>query len=391
MQFLRKLSERVKPAFEEDGKLHLFFPIYEMIDTLMFSTDHETDTAPYIRDSADLKRVMTIVIYALLPAFFFGLYNIGYQQAAAFGLVRGIPANVWFGFKVMLPIIIVSYASGGFWEVLFSVIRKHEVDEGFFVSGLLIPMIVPPTIPLWQVAVATSFGVVIGKMVFGGTGMNIFNPALTARAFLFFAYPGKISGDSVWVVGPDGFTGATALGVPAGVTNGNAVDLLNGVTQFDYSWSNMFVGLIPGSIGETSALMILIGAFLLIVTKIGSWRIMLSGALGLVITAFLTNIFAGASSNTMLTLPPHYHLVMGGFMFGLVFMATDPVSAAHTNTGRWIYGFLIGMLTVVIRSINPAYPEGTMLAILLMNAFAPLIDYFVVQSNIKKRMARYAQ
>ncbi len=381
----------MKPAFEEDGKLHLFYPVYEMMDTLLFSTDKETDQAPFIRDSADLKRVMTVVIYALLPAFFFGLYNIGYQQGLAFGIERTLLANMWFGFKVMLPIIIVSYAAGGFWEVLFAVIRKHEVDEGFLVTGLLIPMIVPPTIPLWQVAVATSFGVVIGKMVFGGTGMNIFNPALTARAFLFFAYPGKISGDGVWVMGPDGYTGATALAVPASVTDGNAVELLNGVTQFDYSWSNMFMGLVPGSISETSGLMILIGAFLLIISKIGSWRIMLSAFIGLVVTAFITNIFAGYSSNTMLSLPPHYHLVMGGFLFGVVFMATDPVSAAHTNTGRWIYGFLIGMLTVVVRSINPAYPEGTMLAILLMNAFAPLIDHFVVQSNIKRRVARYAQ
>ncbi|MFH1852849.1 MAG: NADH:ubiquinone reductase (Na(+)-transporting) subunit B [Candidatus Neomarinimicrobiota bacterium] len=391
MQFLRKLSDRVKPAFEEEGKLKLFYPLYEMLDTLMFNTDKENDQAPFIRDSADLKRIMTIVIFALLPAFFFGLFNIGYQQAHAFGLERSWLAHLWFGLKVMLPIVIVSYASGAVWEVLFAIVRKHEVDEGFLVTGLLIPMIVPPTIPLWQVAVATSFGMIIGKMVFGGTGMNIFNPALTTRAFLFFAYPGKISGDGVWVMGPDGFTGATPLAVPTTVTGGNAVELLNGVTQFDYSWSNMFYGLIPGSIAETSALAILIGALFLILTKIGSWRIMAGGVLGLVGTAFLTNIFAGASTNTMLTLPPHYHLVMGGFLFGITFMATDPVSAAHTDTGRWIYGIMIGVLTVVIRSINPAYPEGTMLAILLMNAFAPLIDYFVVQSNIKKRVARYAQ
>lgn len=391
MQFLRKISERVKPAFEEGGKLKLFFPVYEMMDTLLFSTDVENDEAPFIRDHADLKRVMTIVIYALLPAFFFGLYNIGLQQAGVCGLERSFWGHLWFGLKVMLPIVIVSYAAGGFWEVLFAVVRKHEVDEGFLVTGLLIPMIVPPTIPLWQVAVATSFGVVIGKMVFGGTGMNIFNPALTTRAFLFFAYPGKISGDSVWAMGPDGFTGATPLAVPAAVTGGNAVDLLNNVTQFKYSWSNMFYGFIPGSISETSALAILIGAVILIITKIGSWRVITGGIIGLLVTAWLTNVFAGQSTNTMLSLPPHYHLVMGGFLFGITFMATDPVSAAHTNTGRWIYGILIGVITVVVRSINPAYPEGTMLAILLMNAFAPLIDYFVVQANIKRRVARYAQ
>ncbi len=390
MQFLRNLSNRVKPAFEE-GKLKTFYPVYEMMDTLLFNTDKETENAPFIRDSLDLKRLMTIVIFALLPAFFFGLYNIGYQQALAFGVERGWAGNMLFGLKVMLPIVIVSYASGAVWEILFAVVRKSEVDEGFLVTGLLIPMIVPPTIPLWQVAVATSFGMIIGKMVFGGTGMNIFNPALTTRAFLFFAYPGKISGDSVWSVAPDGFTGATPLAVPAAVSGENAVALLDGVTQFNYSWSNMFIGLIPGSIGETSALAILLGAILLLITKIGSWRIMAGGVIGLVVTAFLTNLFAGASTNTMLSLPPHYHLVMGGFAFGIVFMATDPVSAAHTNTGRWIYGFLIGFLTVVVRSVNPAYPEGTMLAILLMNAFAPLIDYFVVQSNIKKRVARYAQ
>jgi len=390
MKILRKLSEKVEPSFK-DGPLKLFYPIYEMMDTLLFNTDKENDTAPFIRDSIDLKRVMTIVIFALLPAFFLGLFNIGYQQALAFGLERGLMANLWFGLKVMLPIVIVSYATGAVWEVLFAIVRKHEVDEGFLVTGLLIPMIVPPTIPLWQVVVATSFGMIIAKMVFGGTGMNIFNPALTTRAFLFFAYPGKISGDSVWSLAPDGFTGATPLAVTASVTGGNATALLDGVTQFDYSWSNMFIGLIPGSISETSALAIFIGAILLIITKIGSWRIMTGGVLGLLGTALLTNLLSGASTNTMLTLPPHYHLVMGGFMFGITFMATDPVTAAHTNTGRWIYGIMIGVITVVVRSLNPAYPEGTMLAILLMNAFAPLIDYFVVQANIKKRVARYAQ
>jgi Na+-transporting NADH:ubiquinone oxidoreductase subunit B len=287
--------------------------------------------------------------------------------------------------------MLVGYATGFFWELLFPIIRKQEVDEGFFVTGWLIPLILPPTIPLWQVIVATSFGMVIGKMIFGGTGMNIFNPALVTRAFLFFAYPGNISGDGVWVKAADGFSGATPLAVPAAQTGGDAVTLLNGFQQFDYSWLNMFVGWIPGSVGETSALAIMIGAVILIYTKIGSWRIITGSIIGLVVTAFITNYFAGYSTNTMLTLSPHYHLVMGGFLFGTVFMATDPVSAAYTNRGRWIYGIMIGFLTVIIRSMNPAYPEGTMLAILLMNAFSPLIDYFVVKGNIKKRMTRYAK
>jgi Na+-transporting NADH:ubiquinone oxidoreductase subunit B len=247
----------------------------------------------------------------------------------------------------------------------------------------------PPTIPLWQVAAATTFGVVIGKEIFGGVGMNIFNPALVARAFIFFAYPSQISGDKVWLK-VDGVSGATALAVPAAVENGNAVDLLTKITQFDYSWSNMFWGYIPGSIGETNKFLIIIGLLFLIITKIANWRVIVGALIGLFGTATLTNIMAPLSSNTMLTLPPHYHLVMGGFLFGLAFMATEPVTGAHTDKGRWIFGILFGALTVIIRSINPAYPEGTMLAILLMNAFAPLIDYYVVQGNIKRRMARYA-
>jgi len=292
--------------------------------------------------------------------------------------------------KQILPLIIVTFASGAFWELLFPVIRKHEVTESFLVTCALIPLVMPPELPLWMVAVGTSFGVVLGKEVFGGTGMNIFNPALTARAFIYFAYPVAMSGDKVWALGPDGYSGATALSIPAAATNADSVTLLSAFTQFDYSWWNMFVGFIPGSVGETSKIMILLGAGLLLFTKIASWRTIVGAVLGLLVTAALFNLLAPYSSNSMLTIPPHYHLVMGGFLFGTVFMATEPVTGAHTDRGRWIYGMMIGFLTVVIRSINPAYPEGVMLAILLMNAFAPVIDYFVVKGNIKRRTARYA-
>jgi len=391
MKFLRNIYKKAHPHFAEGGKLSRFFPFFEAVDTLTFWTDEQTKSGPHIRDSLDLKRTMIIVLIAMIPATIFGIINIGYQQMLAMGISRGWLANMWVGLQSYLPIMVVGYATGFFWELLFPIIRKQEVDEGFFVTGWLIPLILPPTIPLWQVVVATSFGVVIGKMIFGGTGKNIFNPALVIRAFIFFAYPGSISGDAVWVKAADGFSGATALSVPAAQTSGDAVTLLSGFQQFDYSWLNMFLGWIPGSVGETSALAILIGAAILIYTKIGSWRIITGSIIGLVVTALITNYFAGYSTNTMLTLPPHYHLVMGGFLFGTVFMATDPVSAAYTNRGRWIYGFMIGFLTVIIRSMNPAYPEGTMLAILLMNAFSPLIDYFVVRGNIKKRLARYAK
>ena len=390
MRFLRKMYAKMHPMFVGNGKLKRFFPIYEMMDTITFWTNKETESGPHIRDSLDLKRTMIIVVIALIPATMFGIINIGYQESLVTGLARGWISNFITGLKLFIPIMLVSYAAGGFWEILFAIIRKHEIDEGFLVTGLLIPLILPPTIPLWQVAVATSFGIVIGKMIFGGTGMNIFNPALVTRAFVFFAYPQQISGDQVWINTVDGISGATPLAIPAASIGENAVALLENVQQFDYSWLNMFMGWIPGSVGETSALMILIGAVFLIYTKIGSWRIILGSLIGLMITAFITNYFSGYSTNTMLTLPPHYHLVMGGFLFGTIFMATDPVSAAYTDRGRWIYGFMIGALTVIIRSVNPAYPEGTMLAILLMNAFSPLIDYFVVRGNIN-RMTRYAK
>jgi Na+-transporting NADH:ubiquinone oxidoreductase subunit B len=393
MKWLRKILDKVTPTFEEGGKLEKFYPVFEATDTILFSTDKRTHSGPHIRDSVDIKRVMILVVVALIPCYVFGAMNVGYQMAIALGQSSTWQENLLNGALKILPIIAVAFASGAFWELLFAVIRRHPVSEGFLVTCALIPLVMPPTIPLWQVAVATTFGIVIGKEIFGGVGMNIFNPALVARAFLFFTYPGRISGDKVWVSGPDGYSGATALAVPAAEVSQDAVTLLDSVSQFDFSWINMFMGWIPGSIGETSTLWIIVGGLFLTVTGIASWRVIAGALLGLTGMAVLTNFMAEVtgSTNTMLTLPAHYHLVMGGFAFGVVFMATEPVTGAHTDKGRWIYGIFIGGLTVIIRSINPAYPEGAMLAILLMNAFASLIDYFVIQGNIKRRMLRYAQ
>ncbi|MBL7013964.1 MAG: NADH:ubiquinone reductase (Na(+)-transporting) subunit B [Candidatus Marinimicrobia bacterium] len=391
MKVLRNLMDKMAPVFEEGGKLEKLYPLWEAVDVGVYNTNKKTKQAPHIRDSVDIKRVMILVVFALLPLYIFGAINIGVQGSIAQNMTRSWNENLWIGLQQILPIFVVTFLTGGFWEVLFASIRKHDVNEGFFVTGFLIPLIVPATIPLWQVAVATTFGVVIGKEIFGGTGYNIFNPALTARAFIFFAYPGAISGDKVWVSGVDGYSGATGLSIPAAIEGGNAKQLLDSFTQFDFSWWNMFIGWIPGSIGETSKILILLGAGFLILTKVASWRIMVGGVIGLFSTAWLTNGLAKYSTNTMLSLPAEYHLVMGGFLFGIVFMATDPVSASQTNKGRWIYGILIGVMTIIIRSINPAYPEGTMLAILFMNAFSPLIDYFIIKGNINKRMARYAK
>ena len=277
------------------------------------------------------------------------------------------------------------------WEILFSIVRKHEVSEGFLVTCALIPLTMPPSIPLWQLSIATTFGIVIGKEIFGGVGMNIFNPALVARAFIFFSYPSKISGDTVWLVGPDGYSGATALSIPASINSADAVVLLDGVTQFDYSWLNLAYGWIPGSVGETNKFIILIAALALMLMRLISWRVILGGVSGLFAMSYIGMLISPYSDNSMLSIPPHYHLVMGSFAFGLTFMATEPVTGSHTDTGRLIYGFFIGVLTVIIRSINPAYPEGVMLAILLMNAFASLIDYFVIKVNINRRLRRYAQ
>jgi len=388
---LKKVLDKYRENFEEGGKLERLYPIYEATDTILFSTNEVTEAGPHIRDSIDTKRVMILVVISLLPLYFFGATNIGFQNSIAIGLERSNWENFWFGFSKILPIIIATFTAGAFWELLFAVVRKHPLSEGFLVTCALIPLTMPAGIPLWQIVVATTFGIVIGKEIFGGVGMNIFNPALMARVFIFFTYPTKISGDKVWVLGPDGYSGATALSIPASELNQDAFTLLNNFGQFDYSWWNMFWGWIPGSIGETNKFLIIIGALFLAYIKIVNWRVMFGAVLGLVGTALLTNLVAPFSSNSMFTIPPHYHLVMGSFLFGTAFMATEPVTGCHTNQGRWIYGILFGSLTVIIRSINPAYPEGVMLSILFVNAFAALIDWFVIQANIKRRQARYAQ
>lgn len=390
MNFLRKSIDKIKPNFEEGGKLAKLHSTFDAFETFLFVPNTTTRSGAHIRDSIDLKRTMIVVIVALMPALLFGMYNVGYQHSAALGVAQSFWGDFWFGFLKVLPIIIVSYVVGLGIEFIFAQIRKHEVNEGFLVSGMLIPMIMPVDCPLWMVAVATAFAVVIGKEVFGGTGMNIFNPALLARAFVFFAYPTAISGNTIWVAGLtdgstkaiDAFSGATPLAIaPEALSSGTTID-----------WSTMpvmdwFYGFIPGSIGETSTLAILIGAAILIITRVASFRIMLSVFAGGYLTGLLLN-FIGA--NTYMDMPAYYHLIIGGFAFGAVFMATDPVSGSQTSTGKWIYGFLIGVLAVLIRVFNPGYPEGMMLAILFMNAMVPLIDHYVVAANIKRRQKRAA-
>ena len=390
MKWLSDYLLKIKPNFDEGQKLNWLYPLYEATETILFSTDAKTKSAPHIRDSIDIKRVMILVVVALIPCYVFGAINVGYQNALSFGLERTWIENLIFGANAIIPIIVVTFVAGAFWEILFAIVRKHEISEGFLVTCALIPLTMPPSIPLWQLFIATSFGIVIGKEIFGGVGMNIFNPALTARCFIFFSYPSKISGDMVWLIGPDGYSGATALSVPASTNNADAVYLLNGITQFDYSWINLASGWIPGSIGETNKFIIFSAAAALMLMKLISWRVILGGISGLFAMSYIGTLIAPFSDNSMLSIPPHYHLVMGSFAFGLTFMATEPVTGSHTDTGRLVYGFFVGVLTVIIRSINPAYPEGVMLAILLMNAFASLIDYFVVKVNISKRMARYA-
>ena len=390
LSFLYNVLDKAKPHFEKGGRFERLYPIFEATDTILFSTNETTESGPHIRDSIDTKRIMILVVISLLPLYLFGAINVGFQNALALEVDRSGWQNFWIGFGNILPIIAVTFASGAFWELLFAVIRKHPVSEGFLVTCALIPLTMPPNIPLWQIAIATSFGIVIGKEIFGGVGMNIFNPALMARVFIFFTYPTKISGDKVWVAGPDGYSGATALAVPASELNQQATQLLSSVTQFDFSWWNLFWGWVPGSIGETNKFMILVAAAFLVYIKIINWRIVIGAVIGLVSTAILTNLFSPLSTNTMFTIPPHYHLVMGSFLFGTVFMATEPVTGCHTNQGRWIYGIIFGALTVIIRSVNPAYPEGVMLSILFVNAFAALIDWFVIQSNVKRRAARHA-
>lgn len=375
MKALRNFLDKQKPHFEKGGKLEKMHSAFDSVETLFFVPDKVTSTGAHIRDSIDMKRTMITVFIALIPALLFGMWNIGYQHFLSQGESSDFITMFLYGFFKMLPIIIVTYGVGLGLEIIFAQIRNHEVNEGFFVSGLLIPMIVPADIPLWQVAVAVAFAVIFGKEVFGGTGMNIVNPALTARAFLFFAYPGDISGDKVWISDKaDAFSGATPLG-----------DALVGNFDNMPSVYDMFMGFIPGSAGETSTLMILIGAVILLVTGIANWKIMFTVFAGGLTMGLLFNLWG---ANEYMEIPAYYHLIMGGFAFGAVFMATDPVTGAQTSKGMYIYGFLIGLIAVLIRVFNPAYPEGMMLAILLMNVFAPLIDHYIVESNIKKRLKR---
>ena len=382
---MQKLVEKYRPLFENGGKYEKYWPVFDGLETFLFTPGHVTRKGAHIRDAIDLKRTMSIVITALIPCLLFGMWNIGHQHYLAVGESADLLQKFGFGFIRMLPHLVVSYGVGLGVEFLFCIIKKHSIQEGFLVSGMLIPLVLPVEVPLWMVAVATIFAVVIGKEVFGGTGMNILNVALTARAFLFFAYPTKMSGNEVWVdmAGKgaiDGFTGATALGDAAAKMP---------MEQFHarYSLVDSFLGFIPGSMGETSALACLLGALVLIFTGIGSWRIMLSAVIGAVSMSLIFNAFAPAD-NTLMQLSPLYHLTLGGIAFGIVFMATDPVTAAQTNKGKWYYGFFIGFFSIMIRVFNPAYPEGVFLAILFMNVMAPLIDHYVIQANVKKRLGR---
>ena len=375
MKALRNYIDKIKPQFEKGGKFEKLHSTFEAFETFLFDSDNVTFKGSHIRDTIDMKRTMIMVVIALIPGMLFGMWNVGYQHFLSLGDTVGFWDQFFYGFWKVLPLIVVSYVVGLGIEFAFAQSRGHEVNEGYLVSGILIPMIVPADLPLWMLAVAVVFAVIIGKEVFGGTGMNILNPALTARAFLFFAYPQDMSGDKVWISNmADGYSGATPLG-----------HALVGDCDHLASVSDMFFGFIPGSVGETSTLAILLGGLFLLIVGIGSWRIMLSVFAGGFIMGSIFNFFG---ANPYMELPAYYHLIMGGFAFGAVFMATDPVSASQTNRGKYIYGLLIGMLAVLIRVLNPAYPEGMMLAILLMNVFAPLIDHYVVEANIKKRLKR---
>lgn len=404
MKLLRFVFDKLEPLFKEGGKLASIHPLYEALDTFAFTPGHTTKGAPHVRDAIDLKRLMITVFIALIPCCLMACYNTGLQanlgleapehdpagwraallSAIGVGFSPGNPLACFLhGLLYFLPVYIVTLAVGGAWETLFACVRKHGIYEGFLVTSLLMPLIVPPDIPLWQVAVGISFGVVIGKEVFGGVGMNVLNPALTARVFLYFAYPAEISGDAVWVA-VDGFTQATPLGFLASPP---ADMVVNSAADSGYSFWQAFLGTMPGSMGETSALACLIGAAILILTKVGSWRVMSGVTLGMFGTAILLNLI-GSDTNLLFGVNPFWHFVLGGFAFGTVFMATDPVSAAHTRQGQWWYGGLVGFLTVLVRVINPAFPEGIMLAILFGNVFAPAIDKIFVNQNIKRRQLR---
>ncbi len=393
MKALRNILDKIKPDFEKGGKFEKFHSTFDAFETFLFVSNHVTKKGAHIKDVIDLKRTMSVVVLAVMPALLFGMWNVGYQHNLSIGnLETTLFSNFFYGLLKVLPIIIVSYVVGLGIEFIFAQARGHEVNEGYLVSGMLIPLIVPIDTPLWMIALAVAFAVIIGKEVFGGTGMNIWNPALIARAFLFFAYPSDMSGDKIWVEGlsnldkiADGFSGATPLAVMAAEGGNTVTNFSQGIGN--WSVMDFLIGNYPGSIGETSFIAIMIGAVILLATRIASWKIMFSVFAGGFGMGLLFNLLA-PETNIYMQMPAYYHLIIGGFAFGAVFMATDPVSAAQTSNGKYIYGFLIGVIAVLIRVINPAYPEGMMLSILLMNTFTPLIDFYVVQGNIKKRLKR---
>ncbi|KKC98955.1 MULTISPECIES: NADH:ubiquinone reductase (Na(+)-transporting) subunit B [Photobacterium] len=412
---LKNYLEQIEHHFEPGGKHEKWFALYEAVATVLYTPGMVTRTGSHVRDSIDLKRIMIMVWLAVFPAMFWGMYNVGHQAVVALnhmyagdqlaaiiggdwhywlteslggtlGADAGWGSKMLLGATYFLPIYATVFIVGGFWEVLFCMVRKHEVNEGFFVTSILFALIVPPTLPLWQAALGITFGVVVAKEIFGGTGRNFLNPALAGRAFLFFAYPAQISGDLVWTAA-DGFSGATALSQWAA---GGQAAVVNTVTGEAVTWMDAFIGRIPGSIGEVSTLFILIGGAFIVYLGIASWRIIAGTLIGMVAAATLFNII-GSDTNAMFAMPWHWHLVLGGFAFGMMFMATDPVSAAFTNKGKWWYGALIGVMAVLVRVVNPAFPEGMMLAILFANLFAPLFDHAVIQGNIKRRLARHVK
>ncbi|HAQ86831.1 MAG: NADH:ubiquinone reductase (Na(+)-transporting) subunit B [Pseudomonas sp.] len=399
---IREFLDKIEHNFEKGGKYEKWYALYEAADTFLYRPGSVTKTTAHVRDGIDLKRMMITVWLCTFPAMFFGMWNTGYQanliyaqspdllavqEGWQFALISALagfdPTSAWDNFiqgaAYFLPVYAVTFIVGGFWEVLFASIRKHEVNEGFFVTSVLFALTLPPSIPLWQVALGISFGIVIGKEIFGGTGKNFLNPALTGRAFLFFAYPAQMSGDAVWTA-VDGYASATALslGFAGGIEN---------VVESGITWMDAFVGTIHGSLGETSTLAIFIGGAVLLMTKIASMRIVAGTMIGMIALSSLFNLI-GSDSNPLFAMPWYWHMVVGGFAFGLIYMTTDPVSAAMTNTGKWVYGIFIGVMVVLIRVVNPAFPEGMMLAILFANLCAPLIDHFVIQANIKRRLAR---
>ncbi|MEK9657169.1 MAG: NADH:ubiquinone reductase (Na(+)-transporting) subunit B [bacterium] len=390
MKLVISLLKKQEALFAKGSKLERFYPLFEALESFLVSTKLVTKNQTHIRDAIDTKRYMIIVVLALIPCTLFGIYNAGYQAHLAAGWNLDFISVFLTGARYVVPIILVSYTIGGLWETLFAVVRKHEINEGFLVTGLLFPLTCPPNLPLWQVALGITFGVVIGKEVFGGTGRNFLNPALTARAFVFFTYPVQISGE-VWTALPvakekliDGYSGATALAVAAQTSIGSNV--MNTLKEAGFTLYKLFFGLIPGSIGETSVFCVLLGAGLLLLTKIGSWRIMLGSLIGAIGTVLLFNLCSGPDSLPFYHIGPFWQIYMGSFAFATVFMATDPVSAPDLEESKWVYGLLIGSMGMIIRVVNPAYPEGWMLAILLMNVFAPLIDHIILQRKLKKRI-----